>query len=218
MDNVPPAVLRHFRRAGMERQVDADFTDRWNDFADMIRWSGRVSVPGAMILWISDLNDMGLDHSNQMSEWRGWLRHDGEVPEERGALAADLATMVAFDFLIGNWDRFSGGNVDGNAEGTRLYIRDHNVAFAHPIPERLLRRIGIHLRRTERFSRSWVNALESLDEAKLREALRVGSGADESLLLSEAQIRDVLDRRAALLSYIGALVDSHGETAAMFFP
>ncbi len=181
--------------------------------------AGRsASTAGAMIFWVADLNDMELDHSREMDMWRGWLQHDGVVPEDRLALAADLATMVSFDFLIGNWDRFSGGNVDGNAGGTRLYVRDHNVAFAHPLPERLLRRIGVHLRRTQRFSRAWVGALRGLDEARLRDALRLGTGEDARYLLSDAQIRDVLERRDGLLSYIAALIDTHGTDAVMFFP
>ena len=218
MDNVPPAAIRHMRQAAMERQVDADFTERWEDFERLVRWGRRGSVPGAMIFWIRDLNDIELDHTRRLNEWRGWLAHDGVIPEGSERLAADLATMVAYDFLIGNWDRFSGGNIDANADGTRLYIRDHNVAFAHPIPSRLLRRVSGHLERTQRLSRAWVRALRALDEQVLRRALRVDDESESEFLLSEAQMTDVLDRRSAILAYVASLVDEYSEEAVLYFP
>jgi hypothetical protein len=218
MDNVPPAAVRYYRRSVMERQVDSDFADRWSDFSDMMRWEPGGSVPGAMIYWIPELQDTELDRRSRMEEWSGWLRHDGEVPEGKETLARDLATMVAFDFLIANWDRFSGGNVDGNAEQTRLYVRDHNVAFAHPLPERLQRRMSAHLRRTERFSRVWIEALRAMDEPAWRAAMRESDDEESPTLLGENQLQDLQGRQRALLSYVGALVDSHGEAATLYFP
>ena len=218
MDNVPPAAIRHMRQAAMERQVDADFSERWEDFERLVRWGRRGSVPGAMIFWIRDLNDIELDHTRRLNEWRGWLTHDGVIPEGSERLAADLATMVAYDFLIGNWDRFSGGNIDANADGTRLYIRDHNVAFAHPMPARLLRRVSGHLERTQRLSRSWVAALRALDDEALRRAVQLDDESESEFLLSEAQMADVLDRRTAILAYVASLVDEHGEASVLYFP
>ena len=218
MDNVPPAVIRYYRRSVMERQVDTDFADRWSDFADMMRWESGGSVPGAMIYWVPDLHDTELDRRSRMEEWSSWLTHDGEIPEGKETLAADLATMVAFDFLVANWDRFSGGNVDGNEEQTRLYVRDHNIAFAHPLPERLQRRLGTHLRRTERFSRTWVTALRSMDIEAWTGLMRESEADDAPSVLSENQILDLQGRQRAILSYVNALIDRHGEAATLCFP
>jgi hypothetical protein len=36
--------------------------------------------------------------------------------------------------------------------------------------------------------------------------------------LSDAQIADVMDRRATILSYIAALIEERGEDDVLFFP
>ena len=45
-----------------------------------------------------------------------------------------------------------------------------------------------------------------------------GEQLTQGYLLDEAQLRGVLDRRAALLSRVGALIAVHGEDAVLAFP
>ena len=94
----------------------------------------------------------------------------------------------------------------------RLAIRDHNLAFAARSAEAQWERMLTMLRRARRFSRAFVERLEALDEAGVRDAV-----ADEvaGALLDEEQIAAVMDRREAALSWIGALVEAHGEDAVL---
>ena len=122
--------------------------------------------------------------------------------------------MAAFDVLIGNADRGSGSNmrtveIDGL---TRLAIRDHNLAFASRISDVSWTRMLTMLRRVRRFSRGFVERIEALDEAAIRDAT---TDHDVGPLLDDAQIAGVLDRREAILSWIGALSEMHGEDAIL---
>jgi hypothetical protein len=147
-----------------------------------------------------------------------WLSVGGEVPPEDAALARDLSTMLAFDYLIGNWDRWSGGNVTLDPSGRRLYVRDHNVAFLEPMTAERYERIRGHLERVERFSRGFVRRVSELDEARIRLALAEDPESQDRALLDDAQIAGVLSRRRALLSYVGALVDVHGRERVLVWP
>jgi hypothetical protein len=212
MDNVPPAVTRRVSAKELRGRLDADFQDTWDEILRWTLWDEDAQVTGAAIYWIPGLRDLGLDQPASNRQVLRWLSQGRPVPEGRRPLTTDLATMIAFDYLIGNWDRWSGANVQGTRSGKRLFIRDHNVAFASPLPGTLHRRIRNHLVGAERFPRGFVERLARMGERDVRKALVEDPGhATGAPILSDAQIADLMDRRQGLLSYIGSLVQAYGE-------
>jgi hypothetical protein len=63
-----------------------------------------------------------------------------------------------------------------------------------------------------------VRHLGALDEASIRAELAQDPSHQTDPLLNAAQIADVLDRRATILSYIAALIEERGEDEVLFFP
>lgn len=215
MENVAPAALRRISGDVMRARLDARFTETWPEIYAWVRWDNDIAAEGAVIYWIPGLTPLGLESERKITEWSRWIAIGGELPEERRALAADLSSMIAFDYVIGNGDRWSGSNASGDPEGTRLYVRDHNLAFPTPMlaasHERLFRRV----KRVERFSKRFVDGLTRLDRAALER--EVGADAERELLTT-GQIREVLERRASLLTRVEALVEAHGREAVLYFP
>jgi hypothetical protein len=219
MDNVPPAVTRRVSAGRIRDRLHPDFHDAWEEIAQWTLWDPDGTVAGAAIYWIPRMRNLGLEQPGGIGRLRRWLAQGGAIPGEHEELASDASTMVAFDYLIGNWDRWSGGNVQGTASGGRLFIRDHNVAFASPLPTSLHRRVRDHLTGAQRFSRSFVESVARLDADALRAELAQDPGhAAGDAILSDVQIADLMDRRRALLSYVGALVEAHGEERVLVFP
>lgn len=126
--------------------------------------------------------------------------------------------MAVFDLLIGNWDRFSGGNLPSDPARRRAILRDNDRAFSTPLLARRYDALLDGLRRTERFSRAVVERLAELDEAALRRELDLDPSQASGPLLSDAQIADVFDRRATILSYIAALIEERSEDRVLVFP
>jgi hypothetical protein len=126
--------------------------------------------------------------------------------------------MVVFDFLIGNWDRFSGGNLPVDSSRERAILRDNDRAFSHPLHERRYESLLEGLTRTRRFSKNLVRRLGELDERSLRAELAEDPSQATQPLLSDAQIADFFDRRATVLSYIAAMIEERGEPQVLFFP
>lgn len=213
MDNVPPAAVRRVLREDLRVKLNADDADAWSEIAEWTLWDETGKVTGAMIYWVPNMRPVPVARE----QWEPWLRQDGTVPAEQRSLARDISSLLAFDYLIANWDRFSGGNLHASAAGDRLIVRDHDVAFATPLPARLHTRILEHLRRSERFSRELIERIDALTEDRFREAV-VDESSTGGSLLSDAQIRDTVDRRAALLSYVRSLVEAHGESNVLAFP
>lgn len=218
MDNVPPVLSRRFRRGVMQSRLHEGFTDSWDEIHSWTLWNERAETIGAAIYWIPEMEELGLERRRRLARWRGWLSQQGQVPEDKGELASDLSTMLVFDYLIANWDRFSGANLQGLPSGRRIFVRDHNVAFAVPLPPHLHDRLRQSLVQTERFSRHTITALARLDRATLEAELSQDPAHAETPLLDEGQLADLLDRRATVLSHVGTLVDQYGMSAVLFFP
>ena len=223
-DNVLPATLRDLNRRSIRSRMHPRYADEqtWLDLEEAVHWNG-MNVTGAAIYWVPDMRDMGLDEPQRRAEWSDWIGRGGEAPEGQRPLARDLSNLIVFDYLIANWDRYSGGNlrVVGTEDSPRVVIRDNDAAFAAPLPDPIQARLRAELEKVERFSRTLVQRLQRLDAESLRRAMRNDRVEDETsataYLLTDAQMQGVLDRAATTLSWIGALVDVAGEEAVLSF-
>jgi len=215
MDNVPPAVSRRLPRPTLQARFepDDDDPDEWEQVRREIRWDAPGVARGAMIYWVPAMRRSELHLTEGVDAVADWLRADAPLPGD--GRAPDLATMLAFDYLIGNWDRFSGGNVSQNAAGDRLFVRDHNVAFPSPLVDGRYDRVRAGLERVERFDRAFVERLQALDEDTVRAALGQDPENADRPVLDDAQIAELMMRRRALLSYIGAQIARHGAEAVL---
>jgi hypothetical protein len=231
IDNVPPAVLRRVSTEELQRRLAYVFQARWSDFETVLAVGPMGYVEVAAIYWIEDLQDLGLESWRDAQRVLAWLSIDGEPPPDRENLARQLSTLIAFDYLIGNWDRWSGGNLKGAPGGDYLYMRDHDAGFAGRISESLQRRLLEPVKRTQRYSRSFVQAVRALDREKLirelsrdpllAEHIRLdeGPGPPPAKPVLDARVFDELfDRRDALLTYIAALIDEYGEDRVLSLP
>ncbi|MGB8330842.1 MAG: hypothetical protein WCE62_12000 [Polyangiales bacterium] len=214
LDNVPPAIYRRATWNEMRRRFSEGALDRRASIRRAVLWDEDGSAPGAAIYWIKGLRSIGLE---RRSAWQSWLQ-EGEIPEGRAALARDLSNSSVFDFLIGNWDRFSGGNIPSDVNRERAFLRDNDRAFSTPLLERRYHQLLGGLSSTERFSKDLVDHLAVLDEAAIRAELARDPSHEVQPLLSDAQVADVLDRRATILSYIAALIEERGAETVLFFP
>jgi hypothetical protein len=216
MDNVPPTRIVRMPRRPLEQIVTAAEGEvAWDRLRQRMTWDRAATCAGANIYWIPDLTPTDLDEPQMREAWAGWLRIGATVPEGREGLARDLSRMVAFDYLIANFDRFSGGNVSTTEDGSRLYVRDHNVAFTAPLPPHLYERVRQELLATERFDPAFLRALVAMDRPAIEDALAEDREAAGRDLLTEPQLEELLDRRRILLTYISGLVAVHGLRAVL---
>jgi hypothetical protein len=214
LDNVPPAVYRRATWKEIRQRFHEDMLDRRGSIRRAVLWDEDGSAPGAAVYWVKGLRSVGLE---KKARWQSWLK-DGEIPKGKAALARDLSTMTVFDFLIGNWDRFSGGNLPTDSSQQRAFLRDNDRSFSTPLLERRYENLLDGLTRTERFSKNTVRHLAALDEVSIRAELARDPSHEADPLLNAAQIADVLDRRATILSYVAALIEERGEDDVLFFP
>jgi len=219
MDNVPPAVMRTIRRDDIQSRLHPDFADDWDEIADWTIWDENGACSGAAIYWVPEMRSLGLERDSRMRRWSRRLRQEvARIDPDEQALHGDLSRLLVLDYLVGNWDRWSGGNAQGLPDGTRLITRDHDMSFTSPLSANLHARVFDHLRRTEKFPRDFVQKLLQMNEAALRTELARDPGAPAGLTLDDTQIAGVMDRRQAVISYVVALIDEYGEERVLSLP
>jgi hypothetical protein len=204
LSRVPPAVSRSVPRSALHLAPTSPVIAERD-----------LTVRGAAIYWVPVLRDSLIDRPREIERWSSWLRQGREVPADQRTRAEEISTLLVFDFLTGNWDRWSGANVPMDAAGHLIY-RDNNGAFEEPFVLGLMQNGMAWLRRSQRFSASVIARARALTDASIREEMAL-DGDPAHPPLTEAQRRSLLRRRDALLVYIDGLIRRHGEAAVLAF-
>jgi hypothetical protein len=203
IDRVPPAV---FRRVSREELAGVD--------ASRLLFRGGWAR-GAMIYWVPVLRRAGIFSGEALTEWTNQLVVGVDVPADARRRAEEISTLISYDFIIGNWDRWHGTNTLVDAHGGLVY-RDNNGGFLEPLPRWKMEIIFSFLQRVQRFSRRFVDQVRAMTLASLRRAIANDADGTEPLL-NDAQLRAMMRRRATFLEYVDALVGIHGASEVYFF-
>jgi hypothetical protein len=172
LPNVPEACLRSFSKAELARGLDADAAAL---VAQEAIGEPNGSIPGALMPWIADLQFPALEREPLLSQWKTALlgtnkastTEDPRRAEATARFLGELSTLVAFDTISGNWDRFSGANIGKDPTSGQLLFIDNDGAFYEtPPPDGLARNLRL-LAGTKRFSRTFVAAMKAFDPTRL---------------------------------------------------
>jgi hypothetical protein len=214
IDNVPAVCFRAFdmtkagEAVGREAQAKQLFTD------EAIVDHGVVR--GAVIPWIEGLQFLPLEKDPLRSEARQWLTTKAAIPEGKVETARQVSSLIAFDFLTTNWDRYSGENVGLDKAGTTVLYIDNDAAFMEGPPQEQLAKNQARLEATDRFSRSFVEHARKLDATMLTHAF--GEEGPGEPLLAPATVEAVATRVKTLLLVVDKKIKAQGETETLFFP
>lgn len=154
------------------------------------------------------LDELGITpHAEEVGPAMG-----GALGWDRERRAAELSSLVAFDFLIHNADRWGGRftNVRTRGlDGPLIYL-DNAAGFARRRARVAM--LDLRLAFVERFEASFVRGVRRFDGASLRARLLADPLAP---LLDEEQLAHLEERRRALLAHVDALIAARGEAAVL---
>lgn len=128
-------------------------------------------------------------------------------------LAQQISDMLVFDFLVGNWDRFStvpewwGANCQFG-DGKIISI-DNGAAF----PIYTNSKVTDRFMRVQRFSRGLIHELRLLEKEQTKAWFFPDPSSKE-----EESFERFWKQRAIVLGRVDALVEQYGEDAVMAFP
>lgn len=212
LNHIAPATMRALSRelllAKLHKETPAAAIERIHE--ETI-FDERGDTRGELSYWIPVIVDSHLDTVAGVLAWWKALTVGQPLPREKQGLLAQLSTLLLFDLLQNNSDRFSGGNLMTSADGRFLYFMDNAFGFQPEDNGHL--KCRTYLARCQKFSRSFVERLRRLDEAELRQALAAEEG-----LLDEEELRSLLKRRDFALRYVDGLLARFGERQVLVFP
>jgi hypothetical protein len=180
----------------------------------------RRIIAGEVQWWIPVIENARIrkhkiDDTDGIVTWKRLLRAGATVPPEEYELVRQISTMLLFDFVIDNTDRWSGSNARVSADGSKLYFMDNTLAFSRDTNGH--RKSQNYLERTQTFSRRLVERLRALTKEDVLAALEPDRGPFEQLLTDE-ELEALFGRRDTALAYIDELIQEHGEDVVLVFP
>jgi len=190
MGHVPVTVKRAVKRSEIPASL---LSSRLQFSADLLGGSAQQWVDGASDPFGSGARSWAEDWLTRLS------RPGGAVPDVETAKA--VSDMFLLDYLQGNMDRFSGGNILRDGSG-KLWFIDNSEGFGSSSQPRR------DFDRVRRFDRSVMDALRKATEEDF--AREVGPW------LSASELRGLLARRTYALKRLTDLLDTYGERAVYF--
>lgn len=215
LDRIPPAVTRKVR-APLLRNLLADEPQVLARFQEEAVIGDDNLVEGAFIYWIPEIHPAEVDRTEELGQWTRWLAQGATIPPDRLDLAHQLSDTIVFDYIEGNWDRWSGANVFFGPDRRTLLIMDNNAAFQTAFSARIRERLEAPLAQVERFSATLYRRLVGLGAEDIRAELAQDPAG--AALLSDEQIAGVLERRDEVVARIEDLAARHGHDAVLCFP
>lgn len=159
-------------------------------------------VEGAAIVWMPVLRRTNLHTAEARAEWNPWLDPRQAIPPERLTRATQIASLIVFDYLQANFDRWNSANVPQD-ERDDLVFRDNNRAWYMQ-----------NLRRTDRGGIEGIRripaSLLSAVERTPAEVLARRTVNSDFRILRESQVREYEVRRRALLARVNEAVEQYG--------
>lgn len=213
---IPPAVMVSLPLSLLQGRLAKDDQAVAMRLAEQALLDDRHWISGAQIDWVPDIDPSGLKKHGGLKALKQWLRPARPKEKYEPMLASSLSNTVVFDYLIGNWDRFSGGNLFINIGADRFVLLDHNSSFSQWGDIRK-ERMKTRLTNTERFSKSFIDRIRRLERTEIERALAKESTHLDEPLLSKKQILQILKRRDELIAHVESLIKQKGNQNVVVF-
>ena len=175
-------------------------------------WKGWLSQSG-YIEEFGDLKDTLMPLTKRANTKKLYTELLEQSPNlTTDALATQISQVLTFDFLIGNWDRFSGvpewWGVNCQFKDNRIVSIDNGAAFPAYSNEKVQERFMM----VERFSAHFIHALRMMDKEKTLELL-----FPEPTKFERSSFEQFWKQRAAVLTRVDSLCEKYGSERVLSF-
>jgi hypothetical protein len=156
---VPPSCVRKIAAGRLMDGMPKALVERMQQEL-IIDKDGLVAC--AVIAWVPHLHGLRLE---ELDWWKPLLLRGAAIPAAKRQRVLDISTLLLFDYLIINHDRWSGGNTH-ETDGKMVYI-DQGAGFGSERHHRRSHLALNTLKWSERFSRPVAENLFALDVDEL---------------------------------------------------
>jgi hypothetical protein len=159
-------------------------------------------VEGAAIFWMPVLRRSNIQTPESRAEWNPWLDPANTIPEANMVRATQISSLIVFDYLQANFDRWNSANVPQDENGD-LIFRDNNRAW--------------YLQNLHLYTRGGIDNLRRIPASLLSAVERTTGNvlarhATQTTfpVLNRVQVREYEVRRRALIAKINEAITEYG--------
>ena len=162
---------------------------------------------GVVIPWIEGYTEYPLEKPKQAAIWHGWLQGTLGIPSHQTTLAKEISNLLIFDYITGNFDRWSGENIAYDKNTGMLLFVDNDGAFLPRVDSlHAWRRV----QNVKKLSKTLVACLRTITLEKLR--IVFGEESPSHPLLPDRTIQLVYQRIQAVVQHADKLANIDPET------
>lgn len=194
VDKVPVSVMRPLYPTRLENALRNESPETAAQFMAAVERDEKGRVWGAMIEWLENIEPLGAEGNNGRMDVNALFTKD-----QFAALAPALSDMVVLDYVLSNWDRFSGGNLFKLKGRSQLALIDHNEAFYNLSPKQH-DKLEKYLHYLHCVRATMVNTIRHATKDQLMSALIVTEWPGE--LLRRAEMENILMRMKKFLQNV----------------
>jgi hypothetical protein len=160
------------------------------------------TVEGAAIFWMPVLRRSNIQTPESRAEWNPWLDPATTIPDANLVRATQISSLIVFDYLQANFDRWNSANVPQDENGD-LVFRDNNRAW--------------YLQNLHLYTRGGIDNLRRIPASLLSAVERttgnvLAQHATHTTfpVLNRVQVREYEVRRRALIAKINDAITEYG--------
>ncbi len=212
LDAVTSAIDPASRSSVTARILD-EATVRTTQNGKVLRGEAQWWIPE---IRLAQVGPYKIDDAEGRELWTAQLQAGATRSPELSPMLAQLSTLLVFDVVIDNADRWSGGNIRMSPDGKTLFFMDNTLSFSKAQFGREVDVVALH--RISVFSNRLIGRLRAITRADLETAFQMPSDSKLAPLLSDEEIAAILSRRDHMLQWIDQLIERYGEDAVLAFP
>jgi hypothetical protein len=163
LGTVPPSCIRQVPRDLLMNGMPKDLRERME--AELLP-DDKGNVACAVITWVPGLRGLKLETATW---WKPALIQKAPIPPGKKRRLLEISSLLLFDYLILNYDRWSGANTH-EVDGEMVFI-DQGAGFGPDRRHRSSRQALHTLKWSQRFSRDVVQALFDVNLTELQHDL-----------------------------------------------
>ena len=196
----PVSTIRTFSAPKINTLLHKKYNTNAENFAKNSLLNSNHTITGAIIEWMDNIEPLNQNKTTDLTALSLLLKNS------TSKIAQNASKMIALDFLLGNWDRFSGGNLFRIKNSNTLALIDQNNSFSS-LSKKQKAKITSYLKLIKYIPVEFINAVNSLNASIISSAVKPYN--HPNALLTKKEILDVIDRKNKLVPILKKQNHSH---------
>ncbi|MBN2803748.1 MAG: hypothetical protein JXR91_11685 [Deltaproteobacteria bacterium] len=181
---VPVSVIGLLPLSKIKGFLSKKYPEFIDEFLKRVEFDSDNLIKGAFIEWIDNIEPLSKEKNDYISTIEILKSNDTQLQQS-------AYRMIVLDYILGNWDRFSGGNLFKIKDTNTLALIDQNNAFSS-LSEGQEEKLNRYINLVKTVPPDLLSKIKLLNKSKIKDAVMIEE--NNTPLLSDAEIAQIMSR------------------------